>query len=185
MQRHGRIVFLGRAGGEGGDLYAEAYDDGTPHQLALTDTERGVLDFAKKNCAGVVVVLNSCNTMQVGELEETRILMQLSRCAPPVQSALRAWQNSERHCEPLRQNGRYLCCRLHADATYVNFNKGDGATSYSNASYTRDIWLSKFKGGPDFDARFREYEEGVYMATVGTRPPQIWTTSLLIICLTV
>ena len=69
--------------------------------------------------------------------------------------------------------------------TYVNFNKGDGATSYSNASYTRDIWLSKFKGGPDFDARFREYEEGVYMATVGTRPPQIWTTSLLIICLTV
>lgn len=77
------IVFLGRAGGEGGDLYTQEYDDGTPHQLALTDTERGVLEFVKKNCDGVVVVLNSCNTMQVGELEDDPdIDAVLTMCTP-------------------------------------------------------------------------------------------------------
>lgn len=158
------IVFLGRAGGEGGDLYAEAYDDGTPHQLALTDTERGVLDFAKKNCAGVVVVLNSCNTMQVGELEDDPdIDAVITMCTPGAVGfkSLGKILNGTVNLSGKTVDTFVADCTL--TPTYVNFNKGDGAASYSNASYTRDIWLSKFKGGPDFDARFREYEEGVYM----------------------
>ena len=158
------IVFLGRAGGEGGDLYAEAYDDGTPHQLALTDTERGVLDFAKKNCAGVVVVLNSCNTMQVGELEDDPdIDAVITMCTPGAVGFKSLGKILNGTVNPSGKTVDTFVADCTLTPTYVNFNKGDGATSYSNASYTRDIWLSKFKGGPDFDARFREYEEGVYM----------------------
>lgn len=158
------IVFLGRAGGEGGDLYAEAYDDGTPHQLALTDTERGVLDFAKKNCAGVVVVLNSCNTMQVGELEDDPdIDAVITMCTPGAVGFKSLGKILNGTVNPSGRTVDTFVADCTLTPTYVNFNKGDGTTSYSNASYTRDIWLSKFKGGPDFDARFREYEEGVYM----------------------
>ena len=64
------IIFIGRASGEGGDLYTQEYTDGTPHQLALTSAERDMIKFAEENCKGVVVVLNSCNTMQIPELED-------------------------------------------------------------------------------------------------------------------
>lgn len=158
------IVFLGRAGGEGGDLYAEAYDDGTPHQLALTDTERGVLDFAKKNCAGVVVVLNSCNTMQVGELEDDPdIDAVITMCTPGAVGFKSLGKILNGTVNPSGKTVDTFAADCMLTPTYVNFNKGDGETSYTNTSYTRDIWLSKFKGGPEFEARFREYEEGVYM----------------------
>ncbi|MBR2809817.1 MAG: glycoside hydrolase family 3 protein [Solobacterium sp.] len=64
------IVFIGRVGGEGGNLQTTAYADGTAHELELTDLERDTLAFAKKNCAGVVVILNTSNVMEVGELME-------------------------------------------------------------------------------------------------------------------
>lgn len=47
--------------------------------------------------------------------------------------------------------------------TFVNFNNGEGNTVYENATYTRDIWLAAFKGGSEFQAPFREYEEGMYL----------------------
>ena len=158
------IVFLGRAGGEGGDLYTQAYDDGTPHQLALTDTERGVLDFAKKNCDGVVVVLNSCNTMQVGELEDDpNIDAVITMCTPGAVGFKSLGKILNGTVNPSGKTVDTFAADCTLTPTYVNFNKGDGETSYTNTSYTRDIWLSKFKGGPEFEARFREYEEGVYM----------------------
>ena len=77
------LVFLGRAGGEGGDLYADAYVDGTPHELALTDLERETLAFAKANCDKVVVILNSCNTMEVAELaDDAGINAIVTMCTP-------------------------------------------------------------------------------------------------------
>lgn len=73
------------------------------------------------------------------------------------------WQNSEWYYQPSGKTVDTYVADCTLTPTFVNFNKGDGATSYSNARYTRDIWLAKFKGGAEFDARFREYEEGVYM----------------------
>ena len=50
------IVFVGRASGEGGDLYTKEYADGTPHQLALTEAEKETIQFAKRqlywSCSG-------------------------------------------------------------------------------------------------------------------------------------
>ncbi|MDO4491479.1 MAG: glycoside hydrolase family 3 C-terminal domain-containing protein [Lachnospiraceae bacterium] len=159
------IVFVGRSSGEGGDLYALEYEDGTPHELALTETERETLNWAKENCTGgVVVVLNSCNVMQVGELEDDdEIDAIIQMCTPGAMGFKSLGKILNGTVTP---SGR-LVDTFMADATknptYVNFNNGTGNTDYTNAEYTRDIWLSKFKGGSVFNAPFREYEEGVYL----------------------
>lgn len=158
------IVFLGRAGGEGGDLYTESYTDGTPHELALTDTERETLEYAKANCDGVVVILNSCNTMQVGELQDDEgIDAILTMCTPGAVGFKSLGKILNGTVNPSGRTVDTFAADCTKTPTFVNFNDSTGKTSYTNTLYTRNIWLSAFKGGPDFEARFREYEEGVYM----------------------
>ncbi len=159
------IVFIGRAGGEGGDLYTLPYEDGTPHQLALTDTERGMLEFAKANCTGgVVVVINSCNAMELAELEDDpEINAIISMVTPGAMGFKSLGKILNGTVTPSGHTVDTFVANNALTPTFVNFNNGTGSTSYENTLYTRDIWLSAFKGGPDFQARFREYEEGVYM----------------------
>ncbi|MGX8686565.1 MAG: glycoside hydrolase family 3 C-terminal domain-containing protein, partial [bacterium] len=158
------IVFLGRAGGEGGDLYTNAYTDGTPHELALTDTERETLEYAKNNCSGVVVVLTSCNTMQIAELQDDDgINSIITMCTPGAVGFKSLGKILNGTVNPSGRTVDTFAADYTKTPTFVNFNDSTGKTSYNNASYTRDIWLSAFKGGPVFDARFREYEEGVYL----------------------
>lgn len=73
------IVFIGRVGGEGSDvqanvegsaIYGTGYVDGTAHQLALSEDEKATIRFAKANCDQVVVILNTANVMEIGELME-------------------------------------------------------------------------------------------------------------------
>ena len=63
------IVFISRGGQEGQDLKADAYADGTKHQLALTDYERNTIKFSHDNCKKTIVIINSSNVMELGELE--------------------------------------------------------------------------------------------------------------------
>lgn len=157
------IVFLGRAGGEGGDLYTDEYTDGTPHELALTDTERETLAFAKANCDGVVVVLTSCNTMQIAELQDDADINAIITMSTPGAVGFKSLGKIlNGTVNPSGRTVDTFAADFTKTPTFVNFNDSTGKTSYNNASYTRDIWLSAFKGGPVFDARFREYEEGVY-----------------------
>ena len=65
------IVFLGRVGGESNDVYYGqngAYADGSLHELQLSDRERETIRIAKANSDKVVVVLESSNVMEIGEL---------------------------------------------------------------------------------------------------------------------
>lgn len=62
------IVFIGRVGGEGSNLQITPYSDGTAHELQLTTYERDMLRFAKEHCKNVVVIINSSNVMELGEL---------------------------------------------------------------------------------------------------------------------
>lgn len=159
------LVFVGRTSGEGGDLYALEYEDGTPHELALTETEREMIDWAKENCtAGVVVVLNSCNVMQIPELEDDEeIDAIIQMCTPGAMGFKSLGKILNGTVTPSAKTVDTFMADATKNPTYVNFNNGTGNTDYTNAVYTRDIWLSKFKGGPQFHAPFREYEEGVYM----------------------
>lgn len=71
------IVFIGRVGGEGSDVQADVegseiqgtgYVDGTAHQLQLSEDEKATIRFAKANCDNVVVILNTSNVMEIGDL---------------------------------------------------------------------------------------------------------------------
>lgn len=59
------LVFVSRSGSEGLDKKADAYDDGTPHFLALSKNERDMIDFAKESCDSVVLIVNSSNPMEL------------------------------------------------------------------------------------------------------------------------
>ena len=159
------IVFVGRASGEGGDLYTLPYDDGTPHQLALTQAEREMIEYAKANCtSGVVVVLNSCNTMQIPELEDDDGINAIIQMCTPGALGFKSLGNIlNGNVNPSGRTVDTFVADCAATPTFVNFNNGTGNTVYENTLYTRDIWLSAFKGGSEFQAPFREYEEGVYM----------------------
>ena len=159
------LVFIGRAAGEGGDIYTKEYTDGTPHQLALTDAEREMIAYAKENCSlGVVVILNSCNTMQIAELEDDAgINAIIQMCTPGAMGFKSLGKILNGTVNPSGRTVDTFAADLTKTPTFVNFNNGTGNTVYENAQFTRNIWLSMFKGGPDFLAPFREYEEGVYM----------------------
>lgn len=158
------IVFIGRAAGEGGDMYTLDYDDGTPHQLALTQAERDMLDFAKTNCDGVVIVITSTNAMQLAELQDDEDVNAIIQVATPgalgFKSVGRILNGT---VNPSGRTVDTFSADLTKNPSYVNFNNGTGNTAYKNARYTRDIWLAAFKGGADFNAPFLEYEEGVYV----------------------
>lgn len=66
------IVVFGRCGSEAADYYpGETGIDpksGARNVLALTDAERDILSFAKENFEKVIVLLNTTNPMEVGEL---------------------------------------------------------------------------------------------------------------------
>ena len=62
------IVYIGRIGGEGANILATPYYDGTPHNLALTEYEKETVKFAKENCDKVVAVINSSNIMDLASI---------------------------------------------------------------------------------------------------------------------
>ena len=67
------IVVLGRPGSEAGDYYPGAVgvdlSSGARNPLALCDDERALIAFAEENFETVIVLINSANTMELGELE--------------------------------------------------------------------------------------------------------------------
>lgn len=67
------VVFIGRPGGEGGDLTQnmDGWDDNYAvgqHQLQLNEDERDLLEFATENFETVVVVVNSSTTLELAEV---------------------------------------------------------------------------------------------------------------------
>ena len=63
------MVFIGRLGLEGNDMWAFPYqDDVAAHSLQLTTEEKAAIAFAKTNCDKVVVICNFSNIMEIGEL---------------------------------------------------------------------------------------------------------------------
>lgn len=158
------IVFIGRNGGEGGDLYAKEYMDGTPHALALTQNEKDMIAFAEKYCTGgVVVVLNSANPMQLGELEDDdKIGAILQICTPGAMGFKSVGNILNGTVNPSGRTVDTFIADLTKSPTYCNFDDYDGVNSYSNTLYHTERWLTRFYGS-DFMAPFHEYEEGIYL----------------------
>ena len=66
------IVFVTRSGQEGQDQKYDAYADGTPHYLALSENEKGTIRKAKEVCGSVILVLVSSAPMELAEVDHGR-----------------------------------------------------------------------------------------------------------------
>lgn len=151
------IVFLTRAGQEGSDKKTDAYTDGTPHYLALTENEKAAIRTAKEKTGHVIVVLVSSATMEVtpllsGELEADAILW----VGHPGERGFTALPGLlDGDIVPSGRTVDTYAADLTADPTYQNF----GDYHYDNALITSAI----FSANGEYNAPFVEYREDVYM----------------------
>lgn len=69
------LIFIGRPGGEGGDLtqnmegWDDNYEEGQ-HQLELNKDERDLIDLATENFDTVVVIVNASTTLEMGLVQD-------------------------------------------------------------------------------------------------------------------
>lgn len=66
------IITIGRSGSEGSDIKRAkipGHSDTTEHFLELDDNEEALIKYVKQHFDKVIVLINSANTMELGELE--------------------------------------------------------------------------------------------------------------------
>ena len=153
------IVFVKRIGSEGYDRRTEGYDDGTPHNLALSLTERETVRYARETCGSVVLVLNSANPMELapvmsGDYEANAIVWVGTTGSRGFESLAKIL------CGEVNPSGRLVDiypADFTTDPTFVNF----GYFEYTNAT-TEDDTMAPLNIGT-YNRHFVEYEEGVYV----------------------
>lgn len=141
------IVFIGRLGLEGNDMWAFPYQNGVAqHSLQLTTHEKEMIQFAKTNCDKVVVICNFSNVVEMGELEKDSGIDAIVWIGNPGAKGLQAM--SEVLVGDINPSGRTVDVWVAdhtADPSYVNVMNG----TYGNSDL-----ISK---------NYYEYEEGIYM----------------------
>ena len=159
------VVVIRRGGSEGIDKRFYGYADGTPHYLALTESERGVIRAAKRACGKVVVVLNSANPMELapimaGELEADAILWVGTAGSRGFASLAKILVGE---VNPSGRLTDIYPTDFTADPTYKNFGRFD----YTNSEVNVMDLASLFGGGEASvttqSRHFVEYQEGVYV----------------------
>lgn len=147
------IVFIGRIGGEGANLLATPYYDGTPHNLALSDYEKGTIKFAKQNCKKTVAIINSSNVMEIGALMsgeyECDAIVWIGGPGTTGYESLADVLVGE--VNPSGRTADIWDANILANPTMQNY----GIRTYANASDT--VLWPNMKG-----IHYYEYEEGVY-----------------------
>ena len=153
------VMFVTRSGQEGQDQKYDAYADGTPHYLALSENEKAAVRAAKEVCGRVVVILVSSAPMELsplmaGELEADAILWVghpgergLATLSPLLTGAV----------NPSARTVDLYARDFTADPSYENI----GVHSYSNLTVT----MPGYTGGTGepYNRMYTEYQEGVYM----------------------
>lgn len=151
------IVFVTRSGQEGQDQKFDAYSDGTPHYLALSENEKGAIAAAKKTCGKVVVVLVSSAPMEVsklmsGDLEVNAILWVGH---PGEQGFATLGDLLDGTVNPSGRTVDTWSTDFTADPSYQSV----GTYTYTNYTATS----GGFGSQPQFPGMYNEYMEGVYM----------------------
>ena len=141
------IVFLARTGGEGGDLDPTKYEDGTSHQLALTEDEKNMIVFAEENCSNIVVVVESSNVMEIGELkndEKVNAILWVGGLGSTGFQALADILTGD--VVPSGKTVDIYPADLTKDPSYANYDDETDNFMYTNTN-----------------TYFHEYEEGIYV----------------------
>lgn len=155
------LVFLGRQTGEDRDSYSGVYDDGTPHMLALSTAEREVISFAKANCEGVVVVLESSSPMQIAELEDDAGIDAILWVGGAGCSGYESLGDIlVGAVVPSGRTPDTYPADFKKDPTFANHDDGSERFVYTNAYTTL---VSNYSWEENANAAFHEYEEGVYL----------------------
>ncbi|MBR1781138.1 MAG: glycoside hydrolase family 3 C-terminal domain-containing protein [Oscillospiraceae bacterium] len=151
------VVFVTRSGQEGQDQKFDAYADGTPHYLALSENEKGAIRAAKSVCDSVILVLVSSAPME---------LMEVDRGELSCDAILWIGHPGERGFATLSDlldgdvnpSGRTVdtySADFTKDPSYQNI----GLFEYANLMVTS----GSYGANGEFNRRFTEYQEGVYM----------------------
>ncbi len=141
------VVFIGRLGLEGDDMWHESYGDGNAaHSLQLTTQEKAAIDFAKTNCDSVIVICNFSNIMEIGDLKDDEGINAILWVGNPGAKGLQAM--AEIMAGDVNPSGRTVdtwVYDLTADPSFINV---------SNGTFGNEDMVSK---------NYYEYEEGIYV----------------------
>ncbi|MDR1272125.1 MAG: glycoside hydrolase family 3 C-terminal domain-containing protein [Clostridiales Family XIII bacterium] len=149
------IVIFGRGGGEGGDLaqdmegFDENYEAGQ-HQLELNFDEKQTLALAEAHFDTVVVVINSSNVMELGDLQNDENVDAILWIGAPGQTGFNAvGEVLSGNINPSGRTSDIYPADLTKDPTFANF----GDFRYSN--------IGSGKSGDG--GYYVQYEEGIYV----------------------
>ncbi|WP_418968757.1 glycoside hydrolase family 3 C-terminal domain-containing protein [Alloscardovia omnicolens] len=152
------VVFIMRNGSEGADKRQYAYEDGTPHYLALSQAEKDMISTAKKHHASVTVVLNTSNPMEISELMtgdyEVNALVWMGIAGARGFASLGKILSGR--VNPSGRLTDIYATDFTQDPTYANF----GQYGYSNVNYEDTTLITQ---GAQQPWPFVEYEEGIYV----------------------
>ena len=171
------IVVIGRLAGESNDAVKQQYKrtekggeivvDDTRTMLELTTEEEALLEYVGANYANVVVLINSTNVMELGQLEtlpgiDSCMIVGLtgSKGAAAVPAVL--WGDRE----PSGRTADTWAYKLKTAASYANAGM-EGVGAYSNAEglYPADGTTNGNLGAPEAytQVSYVDYAEGIYI----------------------
>ena len=151
------VVFISRSGQEGQDQKFDAYEDGTPHYLALSQNERGAIEAAKEKCGSVVVVLVTSAPMEMSDLVEGELAVDgiIWYGHPSERGFSRLSAILSGDVNPSGRTVDTWAADFTADPSY----KALGTNTYTNLPVTS----GSLTDGGEFNRTYNEYQEGVYM----------------------
>lgn len=161
------VVYIGRPGGEGGDLTRDMsdWDDNAEpgqHQLELNKDEKDLIELAKASFDTVVVVVNSSTTIEMGDLQADAGVDAILLAGSPGATGLNAVGTIlSGEVNPSGRTADLWAADFTADPTYPNF----GGFLYDNLSVSYPVSAvetATSNATVTDEAPFVNYAEGIY-----------------------
>ncbi|MFF3064920.1 glycoside hydrolase family 3 C-terminal domain-containing protein [Oerskovia sp. NPDC057915] len=161
------VVFVGRPGGEGGDLTQDmtGWDENAApgqHQLELNQDEKDMIELAKSSFENVVVVVNSSTTIEMGALQDDPEIDSILLAGSPGATGLSALGRIlAGDVNPSGRTSDLWAADFTADPTFANF----GGFVYDNIEASFPVpAIEKATSNATLtsDAPFVNYAEGIY-----------------------
>ncbi len=178
------LVMIGRQGGEQGDLPTAMGDDTfynrgdgvkfgynpDKHYLELTDEEEALIAAVKEaDFEKIVVVVNSANAMELGELQNDADIDAIILAPGPGQTGFNALGKIlSGEVNPSGKTADIFAADFTKDPTFVNFadpkNYAYEAAAMQNAAAGKRNGYNNITKENSYDAGFfAQYEEGIYV----------------------
>lgn len=161
------VIYIGRPGGEGGDLTRDMTDwdenaEPGQHQLELNKDEKDLVALAKANFDTVVVVVNASTTIEMGPLQDDPEVDAILLAGSPGATGFNALGGIlSGEVNPSGRTADLWSADFTADPTFVNF--GEFVYENVDASYpVSSIESATSNATVTSDAPFVNYAEGIY-----------------------